>query len=201
MLLQPPLGLVKRLWTSSGVAKNLHWVKSDLFWASKSMIQRPNVLILHWNWSTGGAFLTYINKKDVWVHPKTSSTFFNSINSTISDGWRYSKIHKQLRSWVVDLLWLPPFSKLMMLLKWQCSAFLKTVSSKWVCKIIKHHINYLTLNSRVSNTHTASFKTRKTWFHMACKEEQFDVVDQFKTLSINLNAPHVNGITHFYWVF
>ena len=159
MLLQPPLGLVKRLWTSSGVAKNLHWVKSDLFWASKSMIQRPNVLILHWNWSTGGAFLTYINKKDVWVHPKTSSTFFNSINSAISDGWRYSKIHKQLRSWVVDLLWLPPFSKLMMLLKWQCSAFLKTVSSKWVCKIIKHHINYLTLYSRVYNTHTASIKT------------------------------------------
>ena len=35
---------------------------------------------------------------------------------------------------------------------------------------------------------------------MACKEGQFDVVelmanDQFKTLSINLNAQHVNGIT------
>ena len=35
---------------------------------------------------------------------------------------------------------------------------------------------------------------------MACKEGQFDVVelmanDQFKTLSINLNAQHVNGMT------
>ena len=38
---------------------------------------------------------------------------------------------------------------------------------------------------------------------MACKEEQFDVVelmvnDQFKTLSINFNAQHVNGMTPFY---
>ena len=37
---------------------------------------------------------------------------------------------------------------------------------------------------------------------MACKEEQFDVVelmvnDQFKTFSINLNAQHVNGMTPF----
>ena len=32
---------------------------------------------------------------------------------------------------------------------------------------------------------------------MACKEGQFDVVDQFKTFSINLNAQHVNGMTHF----
>ena len=37
---------------------------------------------------------------------------------------------------------------------------------------------------------------------MACKEGQFDVVelmvnDQFNTFSINLNAQHVNGITHF----
>ena len=35
---------------------------------------------------------------------------------------------------------------------------------------------------------------------MACKEGQFDVVelmenDQFKTLSIDLNAQHVNGMT------
>ena len=35
---------------------------------------------------------------------------------------------------------------------------------------------------------------------MACKEGQFDVVklmvnDQFKTLGINLNAQHVNGMT------
>ena len=30
---------------------------------------------------------------------------------------------------------------------------------------------------------------------MACKEGQFDVVDQFKTFSINLNAQHVNGMT------
>ena len=38
---------------------------------------------------------------------------------------------------------------------------------------------------------------------MACKEGQFDVVelmvnDQFKTFSINLNAQHVNGMTHFH---
>ena len=37
---------------------------------------------------------------------------------------------------------------------------------------------------------------------MACKEGQFDVVDlmvndQFKILSINLNAQHVNGMTPF----
>ena len=37
---------------------------------------------------------------------------------------------------------------------------------------------------------------------MACKEGQFDVVelmvnDQFKTLSINLNAQHVDGMTPF----
>ena len=37
---------------------------------------------------------------------------------------------------------------------------------------------------------------------MACKEGQFDVVelvvnDHFKTFSINLNAQHVNEMTHF----
>ena len=37
---------------------------------------------------------------------------------------------------------------------------------------------------------------------MTCKEGQFDVVelmvnDQFKTLSINLNAQHVDGMTPF----
>ena len=32
---------------------------------------------------------------------------------------------------------------------------------------------------------------------MACKEGQFDVVDQFKTFSINLNDQHVNGMTPF----
>ena len=45
--------------------------------------------------------------------------------------------------------------------------------------------------SRVSNNRAASIK--RTRFHMACKEGQFDVVelmanDQFKTLSINLKA-------------
>ena len=33
---------------------------------------------------------------------------------------------------------------------------------------------------------------------MACKEGQFYVVDQLKTLSINLNAQHVNGMTRFH---
>ena len=32
---------------------------------------------------------------------------------------------------------------------------------------------------------------------MACKEGQFDVVDRFKTFSINLNAQHVSGMTPF----
>ena len=32
---------------------------------------------------------------------------------------------------------------------------------------------------------------------MACKEGKFDVVDQSKTFSINLNAQHVNGMTPF----
>ena len=32
---------------------------------------------------------------------------------------------------------------------------------------------------------------------MDCKEGQFDVVDQFKTFSINLNAQHVSGMTPF----
>jgi len=83
-----------------------------------------------------------------------NSTFFNSINSVISDGWwGYSKIHKQPRLFLAaELLWLPPtFSKLMKLLKWQCSAFLKTVCNKWVCKIIKHHTttNCFSMNSEV----------------------------------------------------
>ena len=30
---------------------------------------------------------------------------------------------------------------------------------------------------------------------MVCKEGQFDVDDQFKAFSINLNAQHVNGMT------
>ena len=38
---------------------------------------------------------------------------------------------------------------------------------------------------------------------MACKEEQFDVVEQvvtkqLKGFGINLNAQFVNGMTHFY---
>ena len=42
----------------------------------------------------------------------------------------------------------------------------------------------------------------KNSIHMACKKGQFDVVElmvtnQFKALSINLNARHVNGMTHF----
>ena len=37
-------------------------------------------------------------------------------------------------------------------------------------------------------------------FHMVCKEGQFDVVmvnNQFKAFTINLNAQHVSGMTHF----
>ena len=53
--------------------------------------------------------------------------------------------------------------------------------------------------STVSNKRTASTKRTKwkTRFHMACKEGQFDVVEQFNTFSINLNAQHVNGMTPF----
>ena len=52
-------------------------------------------------------------------------------------------------------------------------------------------------NSRVSNNPTVSIKCTywKTLFHMACKEGQFDVDDQFKTFSINLNAQYMNGMT------
>ena len=32
---------------------------------------------------------------------------------------------------------------------------------------------------------------------MTCKKGQFDVVDQIKTFSINLNVQHVNGMTPF----
>ena len=32
---------------------------------------------------------------------------------------------------------------------------------------------------------------------MACKEGQFDVDDQFKAFSINLNAQYMNGMTPF----
>ena len=32
---------------------------------------------------------------------------------------------------------------------------------------------------------------------MTCKEGQFNVVDQFKIFSINLNAQHMNGMTPF----
>ena len=32
---------------------------------------------------------------------------------------------------------------------------------------------------------------------MACKDGHFDVVELFKTFSINLNAQHVNGMTPF----
>ena len=40
---------------------------------------------------------------------------------------------------------------------------------------------------------------------MACKKEQFHIVklmliNQSMTFSINLNAQHVNGMTHFYLV-
>ena len=42
----------------------------------------------------------------------------------------------------------------------------------------------------------------KNQFHMTCKERRFDVVelmanDQFKIISINLNAQHVNGMAPF----
>ena len=43
----------------------------------------------------------------------------------------------------------------------------------------------------------------ETRFRMACKDGQFDVVErmanhQFQTQSINLNAQHVNELTHFH---
>ena len=42
---------------------------------------------------------------------------------------------------------------------------------------------------RVSNNRTASFKL--------AKKDNLMLMNQFKTFSINLNAQHVNGITHF----
>ena len=48
----------------------------------------------------------------------------------------------------------------------------------------------------------ASLKLELNSVFMAYKEGQFDVVElmvnnQFKALSINLNAPHMNGMTRF----
>ena len=59
-----------------------------------------------------------------------------------------------------------------------------------------------TLEYLITVQHLLNVHNEKTRFHMACKEGQFDVVemmanDQFKTLSINLNAQHVNGMTPF----
>ena len=49
--------------------------------------------------------------------------------------------------------------------------------------------------SKYSNNRTASIKGT---FCMACKEGQFDVVELIlKAFRINLNAQHVNGMTHF----
>ena len=42
---------------------------------------------------------------------------------------------------------------------------------------------------RVSNNRTASIKL--------AKKDNLLLLNQFKTFSINLNAQHVNGITHF----
>ena len=58
--------------------------------------------------------------------------------------------------------------------------------------------------SKASNYRTTTIEQiqGKTSFHMADKEGQSNVVEQisniqFKTISINLNAQHVNGRTHF----
>ena len=63
--------------------------------------------------------------------------------------------------------------------------------------------NRLTHSSKASDYRTTTIKQTqwKTPFEMACKEGQSDVVEQianiqFKTISINLNAQHVNGMTH-----
>ena len=67
---------------------------------------------------------------------------------------------------------------------------------------------YIRKSYKVSTTHTSTLEYLitvqilkhtywKTQFHMACKEGQFDVVELFKTFSINLNAQHVNGMTPF----
>ena len=61
----------------------------------------------------------------------------------------------------------------------------------------------MTHSSKASDYRTTTIKQTqwKTPFEMACKEGQSDVVEQianiqFKTIGINLNAQHVNGMTH-----
>ena len=71
-------------------------------------------------------------------------------------------------------------------------------------EIILYQIFFGGVHSRVSNKRTASNKRTlwKTWFRIACKKGQFDVVElmvnnQSKAFSIHLNAQHVNGMTPF----
>ena len=61
----------------------------------------------------------------------------------------------------------------------------------------------MTPSSKASNYRTTTIEQiqGKTPFHMADKEGQSNVVEQtsniqFKTIGINLNAQHVNGMTH-----
>ena len=58
--------------------------------------------------------------------------------------------------------------------------------------------------TRVSNNRTTSIKRTecKTLYNNTCIEEKLDVVEvminsKFKVFGINLNAQHVNGMTHF----
>ena len=50
--------------------------------------------------------------------------------------------------------------------------------------------------SRVSNNRTASI-SGKLCFILLAKKGQFDVVEVITEFNINLNAQHVNGMTHF----
>ena len=74
-------------------------------------------------------------------------------------------------------------------------------STAIVCKVKKLAFMFTT---RVSNNRTTSIKRTecKTLYNNTCIEEKLDVVEvminsKFKAFGINLNAQHVNGMTHF----
>ena len=74
-------------------------------------------------------------------------------------------------------------------------------STAIVCKVKKLAFMFTT---GVSNNRTTSVKRTecKTLCNITCIEGQFNVVEvminsKFKVFGINLNAQHVNGMTHF----
>ena len=94
------------------------------------------------------------------------------------------------------------FSKEQKREKWVCSSSLYctwtlTQRPDFCINSEKQTLSYSSYNRTISTKWTK----RKTHFDMAFKAGQFHkelmIDSQFKTFSINLNARHVNGMTHF----